>query len=619
MPPALQPLPLGLPLHLRKSAPGASAVAAGFAFAPAQKRPRRLQPLPARLPLHLCKSAPGAGAIGKIKAPCRTLTAAMRIPRLRPSPCFRRATCLLACWMAFTISVLPPAPAVHASAYNGRPRLVVVIVIDQFRGDYLARYHDQFGAGGFRMLTDRGANFVECYYDYANTHTAPGHATLFTGAYSNGHGIIGNEWYDPARKKMVTSVQDESTRIIGLSARALPGESAGASPRNLLGSTLGDEMKLATAGKSRVFAISLKDRAAILPGGYAADAAYWIDRPSGVFVTSSYYMRQLPGWVEDFNRQKRAQKYLNLEWKDASGHLLRATRPPASGSAAFYDVVGSTPYANDYELEFARELISREKLGSGPATDLISISLSANDILGHEVGPDSPQMAAMALALDRQLEDFFAFLGRQAGLANVWIALSADHGMAPMPEHASELRLPASRFDWMQARGRANAILGAKFGRGDYIKGGAWPIVYLSEDAFAAAGIGEADAERAAGEAFLLKQPKLRGYYTRAQLKEGNLPRTAEGRRYANSYAAAATWYVMLAPSPFVVAFSEPKYATTADHSTEYTYDTHVPWLFSECHFSPALTAPMWNPPISPSPWLRCSASILPPTRWDGC
>ena len=544
----------------------------------------------------------------------------MRIPGLPSSSTLRRNACLLVCGLVLSISIFPPAPPLQASAYNGRPRLVVVIVIDQFRGDYLARYHDQFGANGFRMLTDRGANFLECYYDYANTHTAPGHATLFTGAYSNGHGIIGNEWYDPARKKMVTSVQDETTRLVGLPPEAPP--APGASPRTLLASTLGDEMKLATAGKSRVFAISLKDRAAILPGGFAADAAYWIDRQSGAFLTSSYYMTKLPAWVEEFNRQKRAQKYLNLEWKDAAGHLLRSTRAPltsgaASGSSAFYDVAGSTPYANDYELEFARELISREQLGSGPATDLISISLSANDILGHEVGPDSPQMAAMALALDHQLEDFFAFLGRQAGLANVWIALSADHGMAPMPEHAAQLRLPASRLDWAQARGRANALLAAKLGRGDYIKGAAWPIVYLSEDAFAAAGLGEADAERAVGDAFLLKQLKLRGYYTRAQLKDGNLPRTAEGRRYANSYAAAATWYVMLVPSPFVVAFSEPKYAATADHSTQYSYDTHVPLAFFGLPFQPGA----YRKSAQPTDLAVTLASLLginPPTHAVG-
>src|SRR5215469_5428007 len=158
----------------------------------------------------------------------------------------------------------------RASAYSGHPKLVVVVVIDQFRGDYLERYRDQFGDSGFRMLLDRGAYFPNCNYNYANTRTAPGHATLFTGAYSNGHGIADNEWWDSKKKRLVTSVEDDATRLVGIDQNQ-----PGASPHNLLADTLGDELKLATQGKARVFGISLKDRAAILPAGFAADGAYW--------------------------------------------------------------------------------------------------------------------------------------------------------------------------------------------------------------------------------------------------------------------------------------------------------------------------------------------------------
>src|SRR5438094_161129 len=186
-----------------------------------------------------------------------------------------------------------------ASAYNARPKLIVIIVIDQFRGDYLERYRDQFGEGGFRLFLDHGTYFTDCNYDYANTHTAPGHATLFTAAYSSGHGIIANEWWDPEKKRMVSSVQDDGTKVVGIS------------------------------------------------------------------------------------------------------------------STGFYETVGPTPLANDYELEFARELVTNEHLGESAATDFLSVSLSANDILGHGVGPDAPEMRAMALAMDRQLADFFNFLGHQ--------------------------------------------------------------------------------------------------------------------------------------------------------------------------------------------------------------
>src|ERR1039457_3678497 len=178
--------------------------------------------------------------------------------------------------------------AAFASAYNAHPKLIVIIVIDQFRGDYLERYHDQFVEGGFRVFLERGAYFTDCNYDYANTRTAPGHATLFTGSYTSGHGIVANEWWDPQKKKLVTSVEDDATKLVGIDSTG-----PGASPHNLLSDTLGDELKLATSGKARVFAISLKDRAAILSAGFSGDAAYWIDPKSGDWITSTYYRPDL--------------------------------------------------------------------------------------------------------------------------------------------------------------------------------------------------------------------------------------------------------------------------------------------------------------------------------------
>ena len=192
--------------------------------------------------------------------------------------------CCVSLTLALTL-ILSTVP-IQASAYNAHPKLVVIIVIDQFRGDYLERYRDQFPEGGFRLLLDHGANFTDCNYGYANTRTAPGHATLFTGAYSDGHGITANEWWDPKKKHMVTSVEDDDTKLVGIAPEQSKDKS-GASPHNLLADTLGDELKLATQGRARAFSLSLKDRAAILPGGFAADAAYWIDSKSGAWITST--------------------------------------------------------------------------------------------------------------------------------------------------------------------------------------------------------------------------------------------------------------------------------------------------------------------------------------------
>ena len=463
-----------------------------------------------------------------------------------------------------------------SSAYNGRPKLVVIIVIDQFRGDYLERYRDQWGEGGFRLLLDHGADFTDCNYDYANTRTAPGHATLLTGAYTNGHGIMANEWWDPQKKAMVAAADDDETKLVGIA-----GGAPGASPHHLLADTLGDELRLATQGKSRVFGIALKDRAAVLPAGFAANGAYWIDRESGAWITSTYYRSELPKWVQDFDDSKRAEKYLNQEWKDSAGNVLRTTKPAEGKQSNFYDLVGSTPLANDYEFEFARELVTYEKLGSGPATDLLIVSLSANDILGHKVGPDSPEMRAMAMATDRQLAGFFEFLGKQIGLANIWIALSADHGIAPLPKVAAGMHLPAAYIPGDKTRAQVNSALSARLSHpGEYLKDLDYPVAWLNADAFAPLKMKEEDAERDVGEA--LKQAGLRAYYTRAQLERGDAPNTELGLKYLHSYSPLGGWYVLGVPAPFTIGF-----VGGTDHATPYTYDTHVPLAFYGLPFQP--------------------------------
>src|SRR5580658_808175 len=484
--------------------------------------------------------------------------------------------CLL---LGIVLATLLPS---FASAYNAHPKLVVVIVIDQFRGDYLERYRDQFGEGGFRLFLDHGANFTDCNYDYANTRTAPGHATLFTGAYSNGHGIVANEWWEPKKKKMVTSVEDDDAKLVGIAADQTK-DKAGASPHNLLADTLGDELKLATQGKSRVFSVSLKDRAAVLPGGFAADGAYWIDPKSGAWITSTYYRPDLPKWAHDFSASNRAGKYWDRDWNGANGDVLRSTahRKGKDGSdASFYEVVGSTPFANEYELEFAKELVVYESLGTGQATDLLAISLSPNDILGHQVGPDSPEMAAMALALDRELADFFNFLGHQIGLADLWIALSADHGVSTLPDAARKLRIPAANLDAGKLEAQINSALSAKFSHtASYIKLD-YPDAWLDPDAFENAHVKEHDAETAVGEA--MKQVGFRDYFTKSQLAAGEAPDTALGRKFLHSYSPEGGWYVLGVPEIYTVGPSKG-----TDHASPYTYDTHVPLAFYGLPFRP--------------------------------
>jgi hypothetical protein len=390
--------------------------------------------------------------------------------------------------LASLLLILPAIPA-QAAAYDGKPKLVVLIVIDQFREDYLERYRADLKAQrGFRLFLDRGAYFPDCYYDYANTKTAPGHATLGTGAYTDGHGINSNEWWDLSRNKTrpISSVEDERYKIVGL-VDAVAAD--GASPRNERASTLGDELRLATVGQSKVFGISLKDRAAILPVGQSANAAYWIDQKSGAFVTSTYYQNALPEWATNFNASPRAQQALD----EAHGDPQKP----------FYDQLVVSPAGNTYELDFARALIEGEQLGRHGTTDMLSISLSPNDGLGHRVGPDAPEMRDMVQQLDQQLDSFFTWLDKNVdgGLANVWIALSADHGIASTPTQATSLGMDAASWDIPKLIAGLNDAMNAKFSpgeKGEYLLSHQeLPYIQLNQPAFDRAGINEQEAEDA--------------------------------------------------------------------------------------------------------------------------
>jgi predicted AlkP superfamily pyrophosphatase or phosphodiesterase len=392
------------------------------------------------------------------------------------------------CRLLVALLVIPWTPLAQASAYDAHPRLVIVLVVDQFRADYLDRYRADFKGRGFRLFLDSGAYFEDCYYDYANTKTAPGHATLGTGAYTDGHGIASNAWWDLSRNKTrpISSVEDERYHLVG---EIHPGKGAGASPLNLHASTIGDSLRLATVGQARVFGVSLKDRAAILPTGYSANGAYWIDPESGSFITSSYYMDSLPDWATAFNTGDRA-----TQAEEEAG---------APGTKDFYEVVGATPAANAYELDFARALITGEQLGNHPVTDLLVISLSANDIVGHQTGPDSPQSRQMVDSLDRQLDTFFSWLDKNipGGLASTYIALSADHGVAPVPAQALALGMPAATIDMGKFTANLNEAMNAKFSPGEKLEyllpDQELPYLALNRPSFEIAGINEQEAEQA--------------------------------------------------------------------------------------------------------------------------
>ncbi len=497
--------------------------------------------------------------------------------------------------LILVLLLLAPLPAT-SSAYNARPKLIVVITIDQFRGDYLERWRDEFSPGGFRLFLDRGAVFTECYFDYPATFTAPGHATLFTGTNPSGHGIFSNDWYDPQLKKMVSSVLDNDRKLIGLpgavatpsmtNAAATTG-TVGASPRNLLATTIGDELKLATSGRSHVIAISLKDRSAVLPGGYSADGAYWIDPRSGAFITSSFYMQQLPPWAAEFNGAKHTEQYWDKDWTDANGRVLRHVgRTDAQGKAVnFYDATGPTPFSSEYEFAFARAAIAGAKLGQSETTDLLSLSISGFDFIGHQAGPDSPELHAYALALDRQLADFFGYLGQQFGLANVWIVLAGDHGVAPVTKVAQGLRIPAPVLEPPQVATKVNAALAKRFNAApntQFVHDLEWPAVPIFSEPFAAAKVDEAEAERIVGEE-LKQQIGIKAYYTKHQLESGAVPNDPMGRRFRNGYSPHGGWWLYAQVPPYTL----PGGTLGTTHGSPYSYDGHVPLAFVGLPFRP--------------------------------
>jgi predicted AlkP superfamily pyrophosphatase or phosphodiesterase len=510
-------------------------------------------------------------------------------------------------FLASLLSIsLPPSAA--GQAYVGNPKLIVIVIIDQFRGDYLARDHAQFKGRGFRLFTDEGAWFTDCYYDYANTKTAPGHATLGTGAYTDGHGIESNEFWDASRsnERKVTSVEDERYQLVDLPAGSIPANVPGApndaakfvigaSPRNLRASTFGDELRLATQGRARVFGISLKDRAAILPAGQAANGAFWIDNTSGKFTTSTYYMEHLPSWAQDFN---------------TSGRSAQAAREAnVEGTKEFFNLVGRTPAANRYELDFAKALITGEKLGQSGITDLVTISLSANDIQGHQFGPDSESEEQMILSLDHDLDGFFTWLDQSVGLKNVWLALSADHGIAPVSGDAAKLGINAAYLNMAALYSNLDASLNERYSRGaklNYLMPGPeLPYLVLNKEAFQKAGLDERAAEDAVAALLpaavasqtpkptaslpaqhrLPPSPQMIGAYTRLQLANGLLPSSEWGRELSHSYAEHGNWFVMLVLSGYQMEDVRNWGGTT--HFSPWSYDRHVPLAFYGTPFVP--------------------------------
>lgn len=515
-----------------------------------------------------------------------------------------------------------------------RPRLLLLLAIDQFRYDYLERFDDLFAPNGLRRLQREGASWTEANYDHIPTETAPGHATMLTGAWPSESGIVGNDWYDRDTGRRVSNVGDETVRLFG------GGENEpGASPRRLLASTIGDELRLATAGRAKVIGISVKDRGAILPAGRYGSAAYWYSSQTGRMVSSSYYFNQPPSWVTRFNDARPADKFFNARWtrlRPEAEYLRRAgldapawekigdvkdtnTFPHTINGGAsapgkeFYSELNFSPFSNDLLVDFAKQAVINENLGADEETDVLTVSFSANDYVGHRFGPYSHETMDMTLRVDQQIGALLDFIDERVGLRHTLVVFTADHGVAPVPEHAVSLNLPGGRVKVSDVLSAIKQGIKARFNRAsnpaedttaDYVQTFTNHNLYFNLVALKRDGINREEIERVAGEA-VMTVPGMARYFTRTQLERHAISVTdAVAQRVLHGFNPRRSGDVMVIQDAFKYLSDS---SITATHGAPYSYDTHVPVIIMGERVAPGRYAQ----PAAPSDIAPTVASLL--------
>jgi hypothetical protein len=540
------------------------------------------------------------------------------------------AALLLVGGLVFGLSAAPPAVLAPAPP-GGRPRLAVLLLLDQLRADYLERWQELFGEDGFRRLMREGAWFRSCNYPYSDTFTAAGHASIVTGCCPDRHGIIGNEWYDRSGGKLVTSIG--TSRYGPVPPRpqgAGKKSSGGASPELLLAPTVGDALKEATGGKARVVALSLKDRSAVLLGGRHPDGCYWFETDTGLFETSTYYRDALQPWVAQLHRDGVVNRWFGTAWErlrpdldyvrwsgpdDAPGEgiapLLGRTFPHLLGgkaagpNGAYYKALYASPMGNELLLESARRAVAAENLGGRVPPDLLCLSFSCNDAVGHVWGPDSQEVLDTTLRTDRLIAELLRFLDDRVGKGKYVVALTADHGVCPLPEVSRSQGREAFRPMMDVLRRQAEDQLRTKFGgqTGErWIEASVEGWFWLDQRTIARHSLAQADVG-AALAAWLGRQPGIQTALTRTDLLSGksDAPLLARVRR---SFYPARSGDVMIIPRPYSVLWTG---STGTGHGTPHPYDTHVPLLVS----GPGIRAGQRRDPVTPLATAVILASAL--------
>lgn len=472
-----------------------------------------------------------------------------------------------------------------------KPKLIIGIVVDQMRFDYLSRFYDKFEQNGFKRLMNEGTFCKYAYLNYIFTQTGPGHATIFTGTTPSNHGIVSNDWYIPLKKQKVYCVEDQKQTTVGSNSN-----NGKASPLYLMTPTFGDQLRLHYLQKSKVISISLKDRSAILPGGKNPNAAYWFDDATGKMITSSYYMKSLPAWVEEFNNKKLSDLYLSRLWSPLLpiNEYTESLRDSNKYELGFgknqivfpydlsfiskkdkndkdYSILKSTPFGNTLLHDFAIAAIINEELGKDNMPDFLTISFSATDYIGHRFGPRSVELEDTYLRLDKEIAHLIDFVENEIGKENVLIFLTADHGVADNPQYLADINMNSGQFKQYYALSLLRTYLNATYGEGEWVLGYSDQQIFLNRNLIEDAKLSLKEFQEKVA-AFMIQFNGVANAVTAYSLQTQNF---TDGilKAIQNSYNPKRSGDVLIALEPGWIEESPYLY----DHNSSYSYDTHVP------------------------------------------
>ena len=488
----------------------------------------------------------------------------------------------------FTCNFLFAQPAKQVQ----RPKLVVGIVVDQMRWDYLYRYYDRYGDGGFKRLLNDGFSCENTLINYLPSYTAVGHSVIFTGSIPAIDGIVGNDWIDQISGKNWYCTEDTSVQTVGTT-----GNSGQMSPRNLLVSTITDELRLATNFQSRVIGVSLKDRASILPAGHAANGAFWFNDASAKFITSTYYMQDLPDWVKKFNAADEPQKLVANGWNTLYplNTYTQSTADNATWEGKFkgenapvfphemkniyqddHGSIRSTPYGNTLTLDFAKAAVNGYDLGKGKATDFLTINCASTDYVGHKYGPNSKEVEDTYLRLDKDFAAFFQFLDQKVGKGNYLVFLTADHGAAHAIGFMKEHHIPADFLVSKKITDPLNEFLNKQFGVENLVSSYlnyhfSFDLKKINENKL------DYEAVKKSAVSFLQKQPGIQFAVDIEHIGEAPIPEPIK-TDIINGYDSKRCGPVMIIANPGWFGGHEGGTGTT--HGNWNPYDAHIPLVF---------------------------------------